>query len=931
MANQIDIIKQIDKELEKLISTLKDINTEIVNTSKNAREISGAFNNVKTPKGLSDELNKTSKSTEQVVYLTKEREKVEKSLISTLAKREIAEESNNKSLIKNRFELQQQTKLIKESIILSSRYSSELQKATVIRNKLAKTIQDLNLKRELGNKLSLKEQNLLKTSAKEFDKYDKAIKKAKTSVGRFQENVGNYPKLIGGITSLTTALIGSFGVIEGLRLAFDFGKEAVKLAREAKGVEFAFKDLGYEGQQAFENIKKSTRGALSDLDIKKSLNEFKNFNISLEQTDVLFEFLAVRAAQTGKSVDSLRDSLVEGLAKESKLRIDNLGISVKDLNDELKKAPDFVTAVANIAKTEIAEAGNILDDAANSQEKFNAAFENFKVSAGSGFIGKLTNQIYELGASLIELTTDVNDASDSTLELFANLGFILKGQGGLVKAYAEQKRIDKDRKGLISEILTLQKEQGLTEGLLVISRDKLNKSSKDELTNLLKSLQLKNKEKEVTKESVQFLEEKIRLLKEEQKGLTINDLARSKSINNEIKQTQKLIDLILKGGEVKDRLKAKPIKIFEFNEKDAEIYIKAFKETFKKDKSFELPKVSQESIDNFQRELNEKLLIDIKVKIAQDTIKEGLNDLAGTIEEFTGVSGDKFLDFFDKISAKGEKTFEDFADIAASSFALAGDVSDAFFQGKIDQYEKDIEANNEYYSNLLENENLTDEERGRLELDRRKKEEELRKKQNKEKQKQFQLNKAFRIGEIIADTAQSIVKTGATLGYPAAIPFQIQAGILGAAQLAIVAAQPVPKFAEGGEMTHDGLMMINDHSSGRLEVVERDGKLLMTDKKNALVEGKKGDIIHKDAKEYFSKLSNDELIKNLNNHTMIATLRQQNYLIDKLDNKNVIQQEKINTDRIVKAINSKKTRFNLNQVITIEEDLKKLQRGNTSW
>ena len=51
---------------------------------------------------------------------------------------------------------------------------------------------------------------------------------------------------------------------------------------------------------------------------------------------------------------------------------------------------------------------------------------------------------------------------------------------------------------------------------------------------------------------------------------------------------------------------------------------------------------------------------------------------------------------------------------------------------------------------------------------------------------------------IAVDTATSIIKTGAQLGYPAAIPFQVAAGIIGAIQLAAVAAKPLPKFAQGG-------------------------------------------------------------------------------------------------------------------------------------
>ena len=67
-----------------------------------------------------------------------------------------------------------------------------------------------------------------------------------------------------------------------------------------------------------------------------------------------------------------------------------------------------------------------------------------------------------------------------------------------------------------------------------------------------------------------------------------------------------------------------------------------------------------------------------------------------------------------------------------------------------------------------------------------------------EKTKQARRDKALALFNIAVDTATSIIKTGAQLGYPAAIPFQIIAGVIGGIQLAAVAAKPLPKFEKGG-------------------------------------------------------------------------------------------------------------------------------------
>lgn len=74
-------------------------------------------------------------------------------------------------------------------------------------------------------------------------------------------------------------------------------------------------------------------------------------------------------------------------------------------------------------------------------------------------------------------------------------------------------------------------------------------------------------------------------------------------------------------------------------------------------------------------------------------------------------------------------------------------------------------------------------------------EEKFQKLKEKQERNAALKKKAIAATTTIINTAQSIVKTGADLGYPAAIPFQIAAGVIGAINLATILAQT---FAEGG-------------------------------------------------------------------------------------------------------------------------------------
>lgn len=374
---------------------------------------------------------KEKELTEQVIVAQKEQDRTEKALITTIERKSIATESTNKKLIEERLEVNRLNKAIKEEAVLNSNTSRFLEKITVLRARAARSVQDLVAKQALGKRLSDQEQKELAESTVAFTKYDLAIKKARITTGQFQENVGNYPKQLKVVGNAFRQLLPVVGLASGLKLAFDFAKEARQLNIEAKGVNFAFDQIAKRGidvESVLLRVKSATRGALSDLDIKKSIVEFDNFGLSVNEIDSLLEFVSVRAAQTGKSFEHLRDSLVEGLSKESKLRIDNLGISTQELNAELEKTPNFVEAVANIAKREIKEAGNILEDAANAQQTWNADLQNFKLLVGNRLVGGFSDTMYQIGSNIIraltptkEINEELEDQTRKVISLQKNL------------------------------------------------------------------------------------------------------------------------------------------------------------------------------------------------------------------------------------------------------------------------------------------------------------------------------------------------------------------------------------------------------------------------------------------------------------------------------------------------------------------------------
>jgi hypothetical protein len=90
----------------------------------------------------------------------------------------------------------------------------------------------------------------------------------------------------------------------------------------------------------------------------------------------------------------------------------------------------------------------------------------------------------------------------------------------------------------------------------------------------------------------------------------------------------------------------------------------------------------------------------------------------------------------------------------------------------------------------LMNQEQYNREKARIELKAKKKESDLKK-------KQWEADQKAALTRIAIETAVSVAKTAATVGYPAAIPLIAVALAQGAIQASLVRAQPVPQFKDG--------------------------------------------------------------------------------------------------------------------------------------
>ena len=224
-----------------------------------------------------------------------------------------------------------------------------------------------------------------------------------------------------------------------------------------------------------------------------------------------------------------------------------------------------------------------------------------------------------------------------------------------------------------------------------------------------------------------------------------------------------------------------------------------------------------------------------------DKFKEGLSGMNSAARDALGETAGIFeglSDIMVDVAEDGKLSFENMAQavgkIVSGITSLMTDIYDA----RIENIEKEQEANDEAYDKEIERiESL--EENGAISTE----EAEARKRaaEDKTAAKNAELEKkkaALQEKQAKWDKANSIVQAGiaTALAITKALPNLVLAalvGAMGAAQIAVIAAQPIPKYAKGTKDHPGGLALVGD--GGKKEGIITDNGLFVTPDKPTLV------------------------------------------------------------------------------------------------
>lgn len=230
-----------------------------------------------------------------------------------------------------------------------------------------------------------------------------------------------------------------------------------------------------------------------------------------------------------------------------------------------------------------------------------------------------------------------------------------------------------------------------------------------------------------------------------------------------------------------------------------------------------------------------------------DKFKEGLSGMNSAARDALGETAGIFeglSDIMVDVAEDGKLSFENMAQavgkIVSGITSLMTDIYDA----RIENIEKEQEANDEAYDkeierieSLEENGAISTEEAEARKRDAEKKtaakNEELEKKKAALQEKQAKWNKANSIIQTTIATSLAIMKAYSETGPILGNIFAAIIAAMGAAQIAVIAAQPIPKYAKGTKDHPGGLAIVGD--GGKKEGIITDNGLFVTPDKPTLV------------------------------------------------------------------------------------------------
>lgn len=200
---------------------------------------------------------------------------------------------------------------------------------------------------ELNRKLRLVRGELAKINAE-----------SNITKGSFSSMQGAMAVFAGNMMTKAIEVIG-----RGIEKIKDFVDGAIDAGRSGEGVRRAFERIGDPG--LLDKMREQTRGLIGDFELMQAAVKAEKFKIPIQEVGNLLEFASRRAIDMGGNIDDFQKRIIEGIGKESKLRLDDLGITATQIEKAIAKEGNFAKGVISIVNEELAKQGPLAKTSAD--------------------------------------------------------------------------------------------------------------------------------------------------------------------------------------------------------------------------------------------------------------------------------------------------------------------------------------------------------------------------------------------------------------------------------------------------------------------------------------------------------------------------------------------------------------------------------------
>jgi len=214
-------------------------------------------------------------------------------------------------------------------------------------------------------------------------------------VNEFRRGITQVDNSIKNMSRQFSALGGVIGAAFAGSKIQEFAMEAINLAAEAENVTKAFSNVAAAGDMM--KLQQATDGEISKLQLMERAVKAVGQGVGIEQLSKQLEYANAVSDATGMAFEEIADKLQSAFAKESTKGLEQVGINVKAMKEDLAAGVPYAEAFNKAMAATVDKIGPGLESAADQLDRQKATIEDLKLQIGtallpvySGFLGFLS-------------------------------------------------------------------------------------------------------------------------------------------------------------------------------------------------------------------------------------------------------------------------------------------------------------------------------------------------------------------------------------------------------------------------------------------------------------------------------------------------------------------------------------------------------------